>query len=701
MKQLLFILLSFLITLPTFAQTPLAIFTGVNEGGPDGVAIALAEDLPAGTRIYLTTEEYQAGSLTFGDNTTGTVDEFVGYWEAPTYVPEGMVLAISEFAPNNFSVECNNTGWFTFGVDCGSFTHVSGDFDINQEQEFYLYSDNDSDPGNGITQMHAAMYVNFAGNKAFPAANNPGTPTGDWPYAFEVDSLPNVANPTKRFLNFSNSGRFTNHIKVFLEKPSRWNSNDAFLNFTKLDTARLLQLNLEPCLFSADTDGDFICDFDPQGAGIYTPDNCINTPNSDQADADNDGIGDVCDDSDGDGVVDAYDNCPAIPNPGQEDSNNNGIGDACDITDSDGDGIDDPLDNCPFTANTDQADNDGDNIGDVCDDDDDNDGILDINDNCPLNVNVGQADNDGDTIGDVCDDDDDNDGVLDANDNCPLTANTGQGDNDSDGLGDACDDDDDNDGVLDVNDNCPLTANPGQGDNDSDGLGDACDDDDDNDGVLDVNDNCPLTANAGQEDIDVDNIGDECDTSLDASVVIQNAVAAIQGSNANKGQKKSLANRLKNANKDYCKNGDIAEATAKLNAFISKVQGPPNTGKFTSAAEQLLIASAQAMIDAMNDGTYDCSGSSPRLSVDASQLDMTLYPNPSQGKLSIEFNLPTNEKGELTIIDLAGRTQYRKQVSGSTEVLKLNFTPNFTNGQYFVKLTSASGTVVKKVILNR
>ncbi|MFK7924052.1 MAG: hypothetical protein AB8H47_18985, partial [Bacteroidia bacterium] len=96
----LFLLLGFWTT--SIAQSPLAIITGFNEGGPDGIAITLVEDLPAGTRIYFTTEEYQAGQFKFADNTTGTVDEFVGYWESPTQVPEGMVMAISETAPNVF-----------------------------------------------------------------------------------------------------------------------------------------------------------------------------------------------------------------------------------------------------------------------------------------------------------------------------------------------------------------------------------------------------------------------------------------------------------------------------------------------------------------------------------------------------------------------------------------------------------------------
>lgn len=45
------------------------------------------------------------------------------------------------------------------------------------------------------------------------------------------------------------------------------------------------------------------------------------------ADISNDGQG--CGDADGDGVQDGIDNCPGVPNFDQADSNNNGIGDAC------------------------------------------------------------------------------------------------------------------------------------------------------------------------------------------------------------------------------------------------------------------------------------------------------------------------------------------------------------------------------------
>ncbi len=46
-------------------------------------------------------------------------------------------------------------------------------------------------------------------------------------------------------------------------------------------------------------------------------DNCPDTINSGQGDWNENGLGDACEESDGDGFMDDVDNCPAWPNPGQ------------------------------------------------------------------------------------------------------------------------------------------------------------------------------------------------------------------------------------------------------------------------------------------------------------------------------------------------------------------------------------------------
>ncbi|MHC4836688.1 MAG: MopE-related protein, partial [Planctomycetota bacterium] len=66
-------------------------------------------------------------------------------------------------------------------------------------------------------------------------------------------------------------------------------------------------------------------------------------------------LGGVCGDDfgDGDGICQGDDNCPDIPNPDQADNDDDDVGDLCD--------------NCPNAPNLDQNDADGDGLGDACD----------------------------------------------------------------------------------------------------------------------------------------------------------------------------------------------------------------------------------------------------------------------------------------------------------------------------------------------
>ncbi len=180
-------------------------------------------------------------------------------------------------------------------------------------------------------------------------------------------------------------------------------------------------------------------------------------------------ICDIDEDLDDDGVIDIQDNCVNIPNGNQADNDNDGVGDVCD-DDDDNDGTPDIDDCAPFDDTIDYS------IGDLCDDgnddtindvinnecvcigqprpDQDADGIPDVDDNCPETFNPDQLDNEGDGTGDVCDNDDDNDGVVDAVDCDPFDHAIDYK------IGDACDDGDENTRNDRIDQNCLCSGDP-------------------------------------------------------------------------------------------------------------------------------------------------------------------------------------------------------------------------------------------------
>jgi len=185
-----------------------------------------------------------------------------------------------------------------------------------------------------------------------PDDYNPSQENGDTDsYGDACDNCPNVANPDQADGDADSYGDACDNCPA-VYNPTQTNT-DVIVNppgdaqgddCDDDDDDDGLADGDDPCPLDPDCDGDTFDD------GV---DNCPLDPNPGQADADSDGAGDICDvcandpndDADGDGICvgSGYlppktgdnDNCPAVANPGQQDFEADGIGDICD--DSDGD----------------------------------------------------------------------------------------------------------------------------------------------------------------------------------------------------------------------------------------------------------------------------------------------------------------------------------------------------------------------------
>ena len=335
-----------------------------------------------------------------------------------------------------------------------------------------------------------------------------------------VDNCPNRVNTDQDNTDLDEEERLWAEI----EAQSTINGDQSSENMSREQVIRGNQCD-------DDDDNDEVLDIDDNCPLVK---NAPQVAGANQADLDNDGVGDVCDsDQDDDGKRNEDDNCPLVANPDQLDQNYNGIGDVCDF-DDDHDSVPNYLDNCPLENyfNPDQSDIDGDNVGDICDEDIDGDGVNNDSDNCPYIynplVNDSQRDTDQDGVGDACSQDYDGDGVENEEDSCPnhynpVDASGEQPDFDLDLIGDPCDPDRDGDQIRNVDDFCPLLntreQQENQADLDGDEIGDLCDLDRDGDGIVNIDDNCPDIPNLEQIDQDLDGFGDLCDNDLDGDLI--------------------------------------------------------------------------------------------------------------------------------------------------------------------------------------
>ncbi|HIN98578.1 MAG TPA: hypothetical protein EYN07_04990, partial [Flavobacteriaceae bacterium] len=181
----------------TVANTPVVAVTGTNHSGTDGFSFVALDDITAGTQVYFTDYDYSNATLAF----SAPSQQGVMLWTAPVGgVTRGQVIVATETAMNVFTTTCDSG-------TCGTMTLVAGTFALATDGEaFYAYTDSDSDPTNGVTEISSVLYT---GLSASPGGNISAdrNPNSVYTGAIVVDGFPNVSanrteyDPTKRNVN--------------------------------------------------------------------------------------------------------------------------------------------------------------------------------------------------------------------------------------------------------------------------------------------------------------------------------------------------------------------------------------------------------------------------------------------------------------------------------------------------------------------
>jgi hypothetical protein len=84
---------------------------------------------------------------------------------------------------------------------------------------------------------------------------------------------------------------------------------------------------------------------------------------------------------------------------------------------------------------------------------------------------------------------------------------------------------------------------------------------------------------------------------------------------------------------------------------------------------------------------------------EASNSAVTVFPNPTHGKVNIQFNNASNENAILTVCDIAGEVVYRENIlTGNDHVIDLS---KNAAGVYILKIIMNKGSFTQKVILSK
>jgi subtilisin family serine protease len=135
-----------------------------------------------------------------------------------------------------------------------------------------------------------------------------------------------------------------------------------------------------------------------------------------------------------------------------------------------------------------------------------------------------------------------------------------------------------------------------------------------------------------------------------------------------------------------------------------QIQWYYNSSEIIGETDTIHIAQTNGFYHLQLTDSYGCSINSDTLNLLAIGIEefendfISIYPNPSSGNVNVNFEIDNIQK--IDLVNSIGKTVLSKEIIESSKILEFDFS-KFTEGIYYLKLTTSENQYLKKLILLR
>ncbi|MDB4533621.1 S8 family peptidase [Vicingaceae bacterium] len=135
-----------------------------------------------------------------------------------------------------------------------------------------------------------------------------------------------------------------------------------------------------------------------------------------------------------------------------------------------------------------------------------------------------------------------------------------------------------------------------------------------------------------------------------------------------------------------------------------QIQWYYNSSEIIGETDTIHIAQTNGFYHLQITDSYGCSINSDTLNLLAIGIEefendfISIYPNPSSGNVNVNFEIDNIQK--IDLVNSIGKTVLSEEIIDSSKILEFDFS-KFTDGIYYLKLTTSESQYLKKLILLR